>query len=74
MHAWDEGVAFYTGSLEGAAPGGNSAGKLAYRLAEKRCAGLGICTLTLALALALTPYPDSNQVCQLRHVHRRGQD
>ena len=61
VHAWDEGVAFYTGSLEGAAPGGNSAGKLAYRLAEKRCAGLGICTLTLiltlalALALALTP-------------------
>ena len=53
VHAWDEGVAFYTGSLEGAAPGGNSAGKLAYRLAEKRCAGLGFCTLTLTLTLAL---------------------
>ena len=38
VHAWDEGVAFYTGSLEGEAPGGNSAGKLVYRLAEKRCA------------------------------------
>ena len=36
VHAWDEGVAFYTGSLEGAAPGGNSAGKLVYRLAEER--------------------------------------
>ena len=61
VHAWDEGVAFYTGSLEGAAPGGNWEGKLAYRLAEKRCAGLGICTLTLtltlALALALTLVP-----------------
>merc|ERR1719460_658169 len=47
VHAWDEGVAFYTGSLEGAAPGGNSAaGKLAYRLAEKRCANFGTCTGT----------------------------
>ena len=53
VHAWDEGVAFYTGSLEGAAQGGNSAGKLAYRLAEKRCAGLGFCTLTLTLTLTL---------------------
>merc|ERR1719506_284666 len=44
VHAWDEGVAFYAGSLEGAAPGGNSAGKLAYRLAEKRCANFGTCT------------------------------
>merc|ERR1719460_260134 len=44
VHAWDEGVAFYTGSLEGAAPGGNSAGKLAYRLAEKRCANFGTCS------------------------------
>ena len=57
VHAWDEGVAFYTGSLEGEAPGGNSAGKLAYRLAEKRCAGLGICTLTLTLVLVLAPSP-----------------
>ena len=28
VHAWDEGVAFYTGSLEGTAYGGNSNGKL----------------------------------------------
>ena len=42
-HAWDEGVAFYTGSLEGTAVGGNSAGKLAYRLAEKRCANFNTC-------------------------------
>ena len=28
VHAWDEGVAFYTGSLEGTAYGGSSDGKL----------------------------------------------
>merc|ERR1719327_2403074 len=43
VHAWDEGVAFYTGSLEGTAIGGNSAGKLVYRLAEKRCENFGTC-------------------------------
>merc|ERR1719258_243595 len=45
VHAWDEGVAFYTGTLEGTAEGGNSAGKLVYRLAEKRCANFGTCGL-----------------------------
>merc|ERR1719469_1604766 len=40
---WDEGVAFYTGSLEGTAHGGNGAGKLLYRLAEKRCANFNTC-------------------------------
>jgi hypothetical protein len=44
VHAWDEGVAFYTGSLEGAAYGGSTAGKLLYRLAEKRCANFGTCS------------------------------
>jgi hypothetical protein len=43
VHAWDEGVAFYTGSLEGTAHGGSTAGKLLYRLAEKRCANFGTC-------------------------------
>merc|ERR1711871_1425074 len=43
VHAWDEGVAFYTGSLEGTAIGGNSGGKLVYRLAEKRCANFATC-------------------------------
>jgi len=43
VHAWDEGVAFYTGSLEGANAGGNSAGKLSYRLAEKRCTNFKTC-------------------------------
>ena len=43
MHAWDEGVAFYAGSLEGTAHGGSSAGKMVYRLAEKRCANFGTC-------------------------------
>jgi hypothetical protein len=44
VHAWDEGVAFYTGSLEGAAYGGSTAGKLVYRLAEKRCKNFGTCS------------------------------
>ena len=43
--AWDEGVAFYVGSLEGAGAGGSSSGKLVYRLAEKRCANFGTCGL-----------------------------
>jgi hypothetical protein len=46
VHAWDEGVAFYTGSLEGASAGGTSAGKLSYRLAEKRCANFKTCGAT----------------------------
>jgi len=42
VHAWDEAVAFYAGSLEGTA--GDSSGKLLYRLAEKRCSNFGTCT------------------------------
>ena len=45
VHAWDEGVAFYTGSLEGEEEGGDSGGKLVYRLAEKRCQNFGTCGL-----------------------------
>jgi Notch-like protein len=45
VHAWDEGVAFYTGSLEGELEGGSSSGKLVYRLAEKRCKNFGTCGL-----------------------------
>jgi hypothetical protein len=41
VHAWDEALAFYSGSLEG--PDGNSDGKLMYRLAEKRCENFGTC-------------------------------
>jgi len=43
VHAWDEGVAFYAGSLEGPNVGGSSAGEMVYRLAEKRCANFGTC-------------------------------
>jgi hypothetical protein len=43
VHAWDEGVAFYTGSREGPDVGGNSNGVLSYRLAEKRCANFKTC-------------------------------
>jgi len=41
VHAWDEGVAFYTGSLEG--QGGSTSGVMGYRLAEKRCANFKTC-------------------------------
>jgi len=35
VHAWDEGVAFYSGSLEG--QDGLGSGKLSHALSEKRC-------------------------------------
>jgi hypothetical protein len=41
VHAWDEGVAFYTGSLEGT--DGSGSGKLMYALADKRCANFKTC-------------------------------
>lgn len=50
VHAWDEGVAFYTGSLEGQTSGGNSKGKLSYRLAEKRCKDFKTCGATMDAA------------------------
>merc|ERR1711977_667623 len=42
VHAWDEGVAFYTGSLEGT--DGKGSGKMIYALADKRCKNFGTCT------------------------------
>jgi len=53
VHAWDEAVAFYTGSLEGQQKGGNagldSCGadgncELQFNLADKRCKNFGTCT------------------------------
>jgi uncharacterized protein (DUF305 family)/plastocyanin len=41
VHAWDEGVAFYTGSLEGA--DGSGSGAMIYNLADKRCDDFGTC-------------------------------
>jgi len=41
VYAWDEAVAFYSGSLEGET--GNQAGKMLYRLAEKRCKNFKTC-------------------------------
>ena len=41
VQAWDEGVAFYTGSLEGNDGGGS--GKLLYALADKRCQNFKTC-------------------------------
>ena len=44
VHAWDEAVAFYTGSAEGTAKGGSGAGYLYFALAQKRCKNFGTCT------------------------------
>jgi hypothetical protein len=41
VHAWDEGVAFYSGSLEG--EDGVPTGKLLHELADKRCADFNTC-------------------------------
>ena len=44
VHAWDEGWAFYTGSLEGTDVGGSAdGGQMVYALAEKRCENFGTC-------------------------------
>jgi hypothetical protein len=43
-HAWDEGWAFYAGSLEGAVAGDSSTdGVMVYKLANKRCNDFGTC-------------------------------
>jgi hypothetical protein len=42
VHAWDEGVAFYTGSLAADTPNG-AGGKLIWALAEKRCKNYKTC-------------------------------
>merc|ERR1711937_835077 len=42
VHAWDEGVAFYAGSLEGT--DGSGSGKMLHALADKRCKNFGTCT------------------------------
>jgi hypothetical protein len=41
VHAWDEAVAFYTGSLEG--PEGQGGGVLLHALADKRCSDFATC-------------------------------
>lgn len=42
VHAWDEGVAFYVGNMEGV--DGSGSGKLVYNLADKRGGDFGIGT------------------------------
>merc|ERR1719171_1974085 len=42
VHAWDEGVAFYSGSLEGV--DGSGSGKMLHALADKRCKNYMTCT------------------------------
>ena len=43
VHAWDEGVAFYTGSLAGTTADHESRGQMVFALAEKRCENFGTC-------------------------------
>merc|ERR1719232_141246 len=49
VHAWDEAVAFYTGSAEGTERGGvngleSGTAHMMFTLAEKRCKNFGTCT------------------------------
>jgi len=41
IHAWDEGVAFFAGGLEGV--DGSGSGALVYALGDKRCTNFGTC-------------------------------
>merc|ERR1712008_19567 len=43
VHAWDEGVAFYSGSLEG--EDGYISGRMLHQLADKRCRNFKTCGL-----------------------------
>lgn len=43
VHAWDEGVAFYTGSLVGSRKTGLQSGASIYTLANKRCVNYNTC-------------------------------
>jgi len=43
VHAWDEGVAFYAGSLEGTDNANSESGKLLHALADKRCGNFKTC-------------------------------
>jgi len=44
VHAWDEGVAFYSGSLEGTDNANSVSGKLIHALADKRCENFKTCS------------------------------
>jgi len=54
VHAWDEGVAFYTGSLEGV--DGRASGKMLHQLADKRCINYKTCGINGDLGAATTSY------------------
>merc|ERR1719157_367871 len=43
VHAWDEGVAFYTGAREGTAHSSTRNGVMLYHLAQKRCVNFKTC-------------------------------
>jgi hypothetical protein len=54
-HAWDEGWAFYAGSLEGT--DGSGSGQLLHTLAEKRCKDFGTCANERGSSYRQSPRP-----------------
>lgn len=50
VHAWDEAVAFYTGTLEG--QDGQGSGRMLYALADKRCQNFKTCSGGTILGLS----------------------
>jgi len=53
VHAWDEGVAFYTGSLEGV--DGSGSGKMLHALADKRCSNFATCMMKSGKGYSTVP-------------------
>merc|ERR1740136_322711 len=67
VHAWDEGVAFYSGSLE--QQDGYSSGKMLHQLADKRCQNFKTCGMNGDLGDATTSFINH----KLLQLFQRGQ-
>ncbi|KAJ8598837.1 hypothetical protein CTAYLR_008535 [Chrysophaeum taylorii] len=72
-HAWDEGWAFYAGSLAG--EDGKDSGVLSYALADKRCSNFGTCVDNLPLPSwrDTDDGANSNVNAKLLRLYRAGQ-
>eukprot|EP00633_Aureoumbra_lagunensis_P003498 CAMPEP_0197301794 /NCGR_PEP_ID=MMETSP0890-20130614/50624_1 /TAXON_ID=44058 ORGANISM="Aureoumbra lagunensis, Strain CCMP1510" /NCGR_SAMPLE_ID=MMETSP0890 /ASSEMBLY_ACC=CAM_ASM_000533 /LENGTH=1198 /DNA_ID=CAMNT_0042781187 /DNA_START=143 /DNA_END=3739 /DNA_ORIENTATION=- len=72
-HAWDEGWAFYAGSLAGV--DGKTSGQLSYALADKRCGNFGTCVDDDPLPAWRTSDDgaNSNVNAKLLRLYRAGQ-
>ena len=62
VHAWDEGVAFYTGSQEGI--DGRSTGKFLHQLADKRCQNFKTCGINGDFGVATTSWVNHELLAQ----------